>query len=216
MSNYSTPTLPNIKKNLNRSQDYATTGFPGSNGQVSGRSKRSIKSKNSKMLNFENFMSEEGTEMFNAQMEFKTSELQKQMVNNRLKRLEFEEQRARDKIYKAQLKAMRLQQLKAEKDREREHKQRMKELMEKDIELKKREHTLDRVKTKEHIKTLQHSKIDDNIQAREELKQTLKKAHKDRQRADKEEAQYRQKLKEKVVGDKEFKKSIRVRLQTNM
>ena len=65
--------------------------------------------------NYEKYINPEGTEMFNALMEHKTSRLQMSTVANRLKRLEFEEQRARDRIQKARDHLYKMNQMREEK-----------------------------------------------------------------------------------------------------
>jgi len=153
---YGTSSLPEISpsvRDLNKSQDY-------SNSQISfhndiSKSRKGRKKKNGKKkIKYTKHLEEEGTEMFNALMENKTSEFQMRMVSNRLKRLEFEEQRARDKILKSQYKAELLQKQKEEKERHKEMKRRRMEMQKRNLENMRREHTMDRLKMKQHIKNL--------------------------------------------------------------
>jgi len=163
--NYSTPTLPNInaaKNDLNKSSDYANTNML--NGRRSRKKSSRNSSKRNKNAAFQRAVNEEGSEMFNALMEQKTSELQMNMVVNRLKRLEYEEQRARDKIYRSQVKAMKLQQQQQEKERELRFKQRWQLVQDRDLQNQRRQNTLDRLQTKQNINNHQAHNISVNKQ----------------------------------------------------
>ena len=97
---------------------------------------------------YDKYIDPEGTEMFNALMENKTSQLQMNMVTNRLKRLEFEEQRARYRINKARDKIMLLNQQKEEKNRHFELKRKHKNFVEWDLQRQRRVNSLNRMETK--------------------------------------------------------------------
>jgi hypothetical protein len=212
--NYSTPSLPEIKtgaNGLNKSWDYSTNSLH--NGLISGKEGPMSKRKR-KLIDYHKFVSEEGTEMFNVLMEHKTSEIQAKMVSNRLKRLEMEEQRARDKIYKSRLKALQLQQQQDLKRREREFKQRWIEMWERDLDRQKRQNTFERVRVRQNIKELQKTQIMEKQNYKNNLKKTISKAHSERIKLNKEEMNYKKKLREKVIGDKDRQKSIRIRMQS--
>ena len=150
----STPSLPEIRpgsRNANKSQDYSN-GMQIHNDLSSAIMSSRLNQDTKKRINYSRYLDEEGVEMFNAFMEHKTSVLQMNMISNRLKRLEFEEKRARDKICKARDKASILQHQKNQKDRYKNFMKKWKDNVIKDIDQKRRDNTLDRIRVKQHIR----------------------------------------------------------------
>ena len=196
----STPSLPEIRpgsRNANKSQDYSA-GMPINNDMGSSISSSRLNPGITKRINYSKYLDEEGVEMFNALMEHKTSILQMNMISNRLKRLEFEEKRARDKIWKARDKASILQQQKDQKDRYKSFMQRWKCSVNNEIEQRRRDNTFDRIRVKEHIKNNMKMKRESSLNAKKQIKETLQKALNEREMIEQKEAEYRKELKDKI------------------
>ena len=196
----STPSLPEIRpgsRNANKSQDYSA-GMPINNDMGSSISSSRLNPGITKRINYSKYLDEEGVEMFNALMEHKTSILQMNMISNRLKRLEFEEKRARDKIWKARDKASILQQQKDQKDKYKSFMQRWKCSVNNEIEQRRRDNTFDRIRVKEHIKNNMKMKRESSLNAKKQIKETLQKALNEREMIEQKEAEYRKELKDKI------------------
>ncbi|CAI2371483.1 unnamed protein product [Moneuplotes crassus] len=211
-----TSSLPGIhpkNEGLNKSQDFAQTNLAFVDGLNAAKPK--IKKKKRKR-NYKTLIAEEGTEMFNAQMESKTSKIQMSLIQNRIKRLEFEEQRAREKILKAKNEAERIQALQHQKQAARSQKIKFQAMEKRKLEGIRQQNSLDRMRMKQHIIDLQNYKIDQNHKKRLQLQEEVNRARELSEMLRKEENDYIMHLKNKVKGDKYCKKTLRHRLKTNM
>lgn len=130
--------------------------------------------------NYEKYIDPEGTEMFNALMEHKTSQLQMNMVSNRLKRLEFEEQRARERIAKARERILKLNQQREEKQKYQEFKQKHLNYLDWDLQRQKRVNSLNRLNTKENIKHKQRYIVQQNRESLLRIKEMVQKGIEER------------------------------------
>ncbi|CAI2371181.1 unnamed protein product [Moneuplotes crassus] len=218
---YGTSSLPEISYQadaINKSQEFDGNNMSLTNG-AGFQKKKNLKKGRKFANNYSNsrkIVDEEGTEMFNARMQNKTSQIQMNLVANRIKRLEFEERRAREKILKAKFAAEKIQKIRSQKETERNQKRKFQEMHKRKLDKLRHHNTLERLKVRQHIQDLQSYNRDQNHQKRLKLKEEVNKARELNKALLKEENDYILSLRNKVKGEKSQKKTLRQRMKNHM
>lgn len=154
---YGNSSLPDISPNsvdLNRSQEYSSSNLSVANGIDVPNKKLRDARKHGRNANHRKIANKDGTAMFNALMQNKTSEIQMSLIQNRIRRLEYEEHRARNKIQKARDRADRLQKIREHKSQQRQEKQKHKELQQRRLSSVRKSNTIERIRMRQHIRDL--------------------------------------------------------------